>query len=161
MNIDTEIRPYRIDIPRPTWTTSTTDCEHTRWPEQPEGTGWSRGVPVDYLRELADYWANGFDWRAQEARLNEMPQFVTRIDGQDIHFLHVRSGKPDALPLVMTHGWPSSPVEFLRVIGPLTDPIPRTPSTWCSRASPATGCPRRSPARVGATSSGWLRPGQS
>jgi len=122
MNTDTEIRPYRIDIPAADVDDLHYRLEHTRWPEQPAGTGWSRGVPVDYLRELADYWAHGFDWPTQQARLNEIPQFVTTIDGQDIHFLHLRSGRPDALPLVLTHGWPSSPVEFLRVIGPLTDP---------------------------------------
>ena len=78
--------------------------------------------PVDYLMELADYWANGFDWRAQEKTLNEHPQFMTTIDGQDIHFLHVRSPEPDALPLILRHGWPGSFVDFLDVIGPLTDP---------------------------------------
>ena len=121
MNTDTEIRPYRIDIPAVDVDDLHHRLEHTRWPEQPAGTGWSRGVPVDYLRELAHYWAHGYDWPTQQARLNEIPQFVTTIDGQDIHFLHLRSGRPDALPLVLTHGWPSSPVEFLRVIGPLTD----------------------------------------
>ena len=121
MSTDTEIRPSRIDIPAADVDDLRYRLEHTRWPAQPAGTGWSRGVPVDYLRELADYWAHGFDWPTQQARLNEIPQFVTTIDGQDIHFLHLRSGRPDALPLVLTHGWPSSPVEFLRVIGPLTD----------------------------------------
>ncbi len=121
MNNDTEIRPHRIDIPQVDLDDLRDRLTHTRWPQQPEGTGWSRGVPVDYLQDLANYWANGFDWRAEEARLNDLPQFVTRTDGQDIHFMHVRSGKPDALPLIMTHGWPSSPVEFLRVVEPLTD----------------------------------------
>ena len=79
-------------------------------------------MPVDYLRELAEYWANGYDWRAHEARLNEFPQFVTEIDGLDVHFLHVRSPEPDALPLLLTHGWPNSFVEFTELIGPLTDP---------------------------------------
>ena len=79
-------------------------------------------MPLDYLRPLADYWARGFDWRAQEARLNAFPQFTTTIDGQTIHFLHVRSPNPDATPLLITHGWPSSFVEFTDVIGPLTDP---------------------------------------
>ena len=94
----------------------------TRWPPDVPGAGWSRGVPLDYLRRLAEYWADGFDWRRHEAQLNELPQFVTTIDGQDIHFLHIRSREPDALPLILTHGWPSSPVEFLKVLGPLTDP---------------------------------------
>ncbi len=77
---------------------------------------------MEYLKALADYWANGFDWRAQEAALNEIPQFLTDIDGQRVHFFHVRSPEPDALPLILTHGWPSSPVEFVKLIGPLTDP---------------------------------------
>jgi pimeloyl-ACP methyl ester carboxylesterase len=84
--------------------------------------GWSRGVPVDYLKGLVDYWRNDYDWRAQEVRLNELPQFTTTIDGANIHFLHVRSPEPDALPLIFTHGWPGSFVESLDVVGPLTDP---------------------------------------
>jgi pimeloyl-ACP methyl ester carboxylesterase len=79
-------------------------------------------VPLDYLKELAEYWRTTYDWRTHEARLNEYPQFTTEIDGQTIHFLHVRSPEPDALPLIITHGWPGSIVEFLEVIGPLTDP---------------------------------------
>ena len=79
-------------------------------------------MPLDYVKELADYWRTGYDWRAWEARLNEYPQFTTTIDGQNVHFLHVRSPEPDALPLILTHGWPGSIVEFLDVIGPLTDP---------------------------------------
>jgi pimeloyl-ACP methyl ester carboxylesterase len=122
MSTDTEIRPFQIDIPDADVDDLRDRLARTRWPAQPEGTAWSRGVPVEYLRELADYWAHGYDWRAHEARLNAIPQFVTTIDGQDIHFLHVRSGRPDALPLVLTHGWPSSPIEFLRVIEPLSDP---------------------------------------
>jgi epoxide hydrolase len=95
---------------------------HTRWPTRLPGLGWSRGIPLDYLKDLASYWQTSYDWRKHEARLNEIPQFVTQIDGQTIHFLHVRSPEPDALPLILTHGWPSSPVEFLKLIGPLTDP---------------------------------------
>lgn len=83
---------------------------------------WSQGLPLHYARELADYWRDGYDWRAQEARLNEFPQFLTSIFEHDVHFLHVRSTEPDALPLILTHGWPGSFVEFLDVIGPLTDP---------------------------------------
>jgi pimeloyl-ACP methyl ester carboxylesterase len=122
MDETTEIRPFRIDIPQADLDHLTDRLARTRWPDEPPGTGWSRGVPLDYLEELAAYWADGFDWRTQEARLNELPQFVTTIDGQDIHFLHVRSSEPSALPLLLTHGWPSSPVEFLKVIDPLTDP---------------------------------------
>lgn len=79
-------------------------------------------MPVGYLKGLAEHWATGFDWRAQEAALNEFPQFTVNIEGQKIHFFHVRSPEPDALPIVLTHGWPSSPAEFMEVVGPLTDP---------------------------------------
>jgi len=97
--------------------------ERTRWPHALAGTGWERGVPVDYLRQLATYWREGFDWRKQEQMLNAIPQFTTTIDEQPIHFLHVKSPEPGALPLILTHGWPSSPVEFVNVIEPLTDPV--------------------------------------
>ena len=90
--------------------------------ERLPGVGWSRGAPLKYLRELAEYWRTSYDWRQQEARINEFPQFATSIDGANLHFLHVRSPEPDALPLIVTHGWPGSVVEFLEVIGPLSDP---------------------------------------
>jgi epoxide hydrolase len=122
MGDTTGIRPFRIAIPQADLDDLIERLARTRWPDEPPGIGWSRGVPLDYLRELAAYWADGFDWRKQEAKLNELPQFVTSIDGQDIHFLHVRSAEPSALPLLVTHGWPSSPVEFLQIIDPLTDP---------------------------------------
>ncbi|HEX6445006.1 MAG TPA: epoxide hydrolase [Streptosporangiales bacterium] len=86
------------------------------------GVGWDYGAPVGYVRELAEHWRTGYDWRAHEAELNEYPQFTTTIDGANVHFLHVRSPEPDAVPLVLTHGWPGSVVEFLDVIGPLADP---------------------------------------
>jgi pimeloyl-ACP methyl ester carboxylesterase len=122
MSSTTEIRPFRIAIPQADLDDLADRLARTRWPDELPGVGWARGVPLGYLKELAAYWAGGFDWRKQEARLNELPQFVTTIDGQDIHFLHVRSPEPDAIPLILTHGWPSSPVEFLKVIEPLTDP---------------------------------------
>jgi pimeloyl-ACP methyl ester carboxylesterase len=121
-NTDSDIRPFRIQIPQRDLDDLHDRLASTRWPDEAPGTGWERGVPVGYLRDLAGYWQKGYDWRAAEAALNEIPQFVTTIDGQPIHFLHVRSAEPSALPLLLTHGWPSSPVEFLRVIGPLTDP---------------------------------------
>jgi epoxide hydrolase len=95
---------------------------NTRWPDQETVGDWSQGVPLAYLRELCGYWAGGYDWRPTEQRLNLLGQFRTGIDGLGIHFLHVRSPHRDALPLVITHGWPGSIVEFLKVIGPLTDP---------------------------------------
>jgi pimeloyl-ACP methyl ester carboxylesterase len=94
----------------------------TRWPDEETVDDWSQGVPLDYLRRLCAYWADDYDWRAREARLNAVPQFRTEIDGLGIHFLHVRSPEPDALPLVLTHGWPGSVVEFIESLGPLTDP---------------------------------------
>jgi pimeloyl-ACP methyl ester carboxylesterase len=122
MGENTEIRPFRIDVPQADLDDLRERLARTRWPGEPPGVGWTRGVPLGYLKELAAYWSDGFDWRKQEAKLSELPQFLTTIDGQDIHFLHVRSSVPSALPLLVTHGWPSSPVEFLEVIGPLTDP---------------------------------------
>jgi pimeloyl-ACP methyl ester carboxylesterase len=94
----------------------------TRWPEELPGVGWEDGVPLAYLRELVDYWLTSYDWREHEARLNELPQFTTAIDGQNLHFLHVRSPEPDALPLIVTHGWPGSIVELTEIIRPLADP---------------------------------------
>jgi pimeloyl-ACP methyl ester carboxylesterase len=94
----------------------------TRFPDQIEGTGWEQGIPTDYLRELVEHWRGGYDWRAHEARLNELPHFRTRIDGQSIHFVHARSARADAFPLLLMHGWPGSIVEFLDVIPRLTEP---------------------------------------
>jgi epoxide hydrolase len=119
---DTRIRPFRIDIPQADLDDLRQRLHRTRWPDELPRVGWTRGVPLGYLKELAGYWADGYDWRKQEARLNEFPQFVTTIDGQNIHFLHIRSPEADALPLLLTHGWPGSIVEFLNIIGPFTDP---------------------------------------
>ncbi len=118
-----EIRPFRVEIPQAALSDLRQRLARTRFPDEIPGVGWSRGVPLDYLRNLAHYWADGFDWREQEAKLNGLPQFTTTIDGQNIHFLHVRSPEPDALPLIISHGYPSSVVEFLDIIGPLTDPV--------------------------------------
>ena len=114
--------PFRIDVPESDLDDLRDRLVRTRWPDELRDAGWAYGVPVGYLRELADYWRSSYDWRAQEARLNEFAQFTTTIDGQNIHFLHVRSPEPDALPLIVTHGWPGSVAEFLEVIGPLSDP---------------------------------------
>lgn len=119
---DSSIQPFRVEISDAELGGLRQRLADTRWPEPLPGRGWDRGVPVDYLRRLADYWREGFDWRAQEARINSYPQFTTTIDGQTIHFLHVRSPQADATPLLLLHGWPGSFVEFLDVIGPLTDP---------------------------------------
>ena len=122
MTTASEIRPFRIDIPDADLDDLRERLARTRWPDGPDGDDWRAGVPAGYLRELAGYWRDGFDWRAQEARLNALPQFTTEIDGQTVHFLHVRSPEPDAMPLLVSHGYPSSVVEFLEVIGPLSDP---------------------------------------
>jgi pimeloyl-ACP methyl ester carboxylesterase len=119
---DRTIRPFRIEIPQPDLDDLRDRLARTRWPDELAGVGWSRGVPLGYLKELAIYWRDGYDWRKHEARLNQSPRFTTTIDGANVHFLHVRSPDPDALPLILTHGWPGSVVEFLNVIGPLTDP---------------------------------------
>jgi epoxide hydrolase len=119
---DTAIRPFRVAIPQADLDDLQERLARTRWPDELPGVGWSRGVPLGYLRELAEYWRTGYDWRAWEAKLNAYPQFTTTIDGANVHFLHVRSPEPDALPLILTHGWPGSVFEFLDVIGPLTDP---------------------------------------
>ncbi|HET7094411.1 MAG TPA: epoxide hydrolase, partial [Thermomicrobiales bacterium] len=119
---DTTIRPFQISVPQADLDDLRDRLARTRWPDEMPGVGWTQGVPLAYLRELAGYWRNGYDWRRHEARLNSFPQFTTTIDGQTIHFLHVRSPESDALPLVMTHGWPGSIAEFTEIIGPLTDP---------------------------------------
>jgi pimeloyl-ACP methyl ester carboxylesterase len=94
----------------------------TRWPDQIDGTGWEYGVPVAYMKDFVAHWQTKYDWREQEKQLNKLDQFTTKIDGLDIHFVHVRSKEKAAVPLVITHGWPGSFVEFQKVIGPLTDP---------------------------------------
>jgi epoxide hydrolase len=119
---DTAIRPFRIDIPQADLDDLRDRLHRTSWPDELPGVGWTRGVPLGYLKELATYWADGYDWRKQEARLNEHPQFTTTIHGANVHFLHVRSPEPDALPLLLTHGWPGSVIEFVNMIDPLTDP---------------------------------------
>ena len=117
-----EVTPFRIGIPQADLDDLRERLARARWPEAETVADWSQGVPHGYLRELCGYWADGYDWRATEARLNALPQFRTEIDGLRIHFVHVRSPHPQALPLILTHGWPGSIVEFLKVIGPLTDP---------------------------------------
>ena len=119
---DTAIRPFRVEVPQADLDDLGERLARTRWPLEPAGTGWSRGVPVGYLRELAEHWRTAYDWRRHEARLNRLPQFTTTVDGANLHFLHVRSPEPDATPLLLLHGWPGSVVEFLELIGPLTDP---------------------------------------
>src|ERR687896_654947 len=132
---DAEIRSFRIDITQADLDDLADRLARTRWtnelpPEErgggvqtgPVPPGWEYGVPLDYVKNLVEYWQTGYDWRTWEARLNSYPQFTTEIDGQNIHFLHVRSPEPDATPLILTHGWPNSVVEYLGLVDPLTDP---------------------------------------
>jgi pimeloyl-ACP methyl ester carboxylesterase len=121
-HLDAVIRPFRIEVPQADLDDLRDRLARTRWPDELPGVGWRYGVPLGYLRELAEYWRTSYDWRAQEARLNQIPQFTTTIDGANVHFLHARSPEPEALPLVITHGWPGSIVEFADLVGPLADP---------------------------------------
>ena len=117
-----EIAPFRLHVPQGALDDLAERLGRTRWPDELPGAGWGHGVPLARMRDLAEYWRAKYDWRAQEAKLNAFPQFTTEIDGANIHFVHVRSPEPDALPLIITHGWPSTVADFLDVIGPLTDP---------------------------------------
>ena len=122
-----DLVPFHLDVPEADLVDLRTRLARTRWPDRETvGTGdtrdWAQGIPLAYVQDLCRYWADGYDWRATEARINAFPQLTATIDGLGIHVLHVRSPEPDALPLVLTHGWPGSIVEFLKVIGPLSDP---------------------------------------
>ena len=117
-----EIRPFELEIPEADLDDLRERLARTRWSRELPGVGWSRGVPVGYLTELADYWRTDYDWREQEARLNGYPHSTTTIDGLDLHFVHVRSPEADALPLLLVHGWPGTFADFLDLVGPLTDP---------------------------------------
>lgn len=119
---NTEIKPFRIDFPQADLDELRDRLSRTRWPDALDGVDWGYGVPVDYLKGLAEYWRSQYDWRKHEEFLNKFPQFTTTINGQNIHFLHLRSPEPNAMPLIITHGWPGSFVEFMNIIGPLTDP---------------------------------------
>ena len=116
------VRPFRVDVPEEAVADLCRRLAATRWPDRETVADRSQGVPLDKLQALVRYWATSYDWRKAEARLNALPQFITEIDGLDIHFIHVRSPHEDALPLIMTHGWPGSVFELLNVTGPLTDP---------------------------------------
>ena len=119
---DPTIRPFRVDVPEEELADLRRRIAATRWPSKELVDDRSQGVQLATMQELARYWATDYDWRACEARLNALPQFTTEIDGVDIHFIHVKSRHEDALPLIMTHGWPGSVIELLETVGPLTDP---------------------------------------
>jgi epoxide hydrolase len=122
MTTSEQITPFRIDIPQADLDDLAARLAATRWPDEVTGAGTSYGMPLAVVKRLAERWAGGYDWRAHEACLNELPQYTTVIDGQNIHFLHVRSAEPEAVPLVLLHGWPGTVAEFARMIGPLTNP---------------------------------------
>ncbi|WP_455132614.1 epoxide hydrolase family protein, partial [Microbacterium aurum] len=117
-----DIRPFRIEIPQERIDGLRARLADAFWAGDRPEAGWAKGTPMSYLKDLAEYWRTEFDWRAVEARLNELPQFVTEIEGRPLHFVHVRSPEPGAVPLLLCHGWSSTFVEFLDVIGPLSDP---------------------------------------
>src|ERR671911_123026 len=119
---DLEVRPFRIDVPEADLVDLRRRIAATQWPEKETVADESQGVQLATIQELASYWATDYDWRTCEAKLNALPQFMTEIDGLDIHFIHVRSEHEDALPLIVTHGWPGSIIEQIKIIGPLTDP---------------------------------------
>ncbi len=114
-------RPFTIDIPQSQLDDLKARIALTRFPEQEIVEDWDQGIPLAYVKEVADYWANGYDWRRCEAALNAYPQFLIEIDGLDIHFLHIRSTNPNARPMILTHGWPGSVLEFMDVIAPLSE----------------------------------------
>src|SRR5215218_5489388 len=117
-----EVRRFRIEVPEEELVNLRQRIAATRWPSNELVEDRSQGVQLATMQELARYWVTDYDWRKGEARLNALPQFITEIDGVDIHFIHVRSPHENALPLIMTHGWPGSVVELLETVGPLTDP---------------------------------------
>jgi len=116
------IRPFQLHIPESALDDLKSRLARTRWPDELPGTGADYGATLSFVTEMGEYWRTTFDWRAQEAKINAVPQLTTTIDGQQVHFFHARSPEPRALPIILTHGWPSSSVEFLDLIGPLTDP---------------------------------------
>jgi pimeloyl-ACP methyl ester carboxylesterase len=119
---DSAIQPFKVHVPEAALVDLRKRIAATRWPDKETVADPSQGVQLAKLQELVRYWGSGYDWRKMEAKLNDLPQFTTNIDGIDIHFIHVRSRHPNALPLIITHGWPGSVIEQLKVIGPLTDP---------------------------------------
>ncbi len=118
----TEVRPFSIDVPEAALADLRRRILDTQWPEKETVADESQGVPLAMMQDLARYWATDYDWRKCEATLKALPQFITEIDGLDIHFIHVRSKHENALPLIVNHGWPGSIIEQLKLIGPLTDP---------------------------------------
>ena len=121
--MSTDITPFKVAVADTELDDLKRRLDNTRWPERETCDNWDQGIPLAYTQELARYWATDYDWRRFEARMNEWPQFTTEIDGIDIHFIHVQSPHEGALPMVISHGWPGSVVEFHKIIDALTDPV--------------------------------------
>ena len=136
---DAAVRPFRIEFPQDAIDDLRRRIKATRWPEQETVADDSQGVPLQTMQDLLRYWGTEFDWSACEARLNALPNFVTEVDGLDIHFLHIRSDHEDALPLIVTHGWPGSIIEQLKIIEPLTNPTAHGGSASDALAPGAVG----------------------
>jgi hypothetical protein len=134
------IKPFRIFVSNEVLADLKSRLQRTRWPEAELVDDWSQGTPLKWIKEVCQYWAEGYDWRSREALLNRFAQFTTEIDGLDMHFLHVRSPHPEAMPLIITHGWPGSVVEFL------------TPFTLFARRYPALAFPPSQRLSAGASS---------
>jgi hypothetical protein len=152
------MQPFQIAVPEADLADLRARLSRARWPAEPRGSADSYGIPLGRIKQLTAYWRDRYDWRAWETRLNEHPQFMTTIDGTNVHFLHVRSPEPGAVPLILSHGWPGTVVEYLDVIGPLSDPrrhgldpgtafhvvVPSLPGSGWSGPTPDTGWgPRR------------------
>ena len=141
-------RPFRVDVPQATIDRILNRVRDTQWPDRLDATDWRYGANWDYVRALAQYWVERFDWRKAEKNLNRYPQFLARVGDYDIHFYHVKGrGSPKPMPLILTHGWPGSVLEFIEAIGPLSDPAsfggsPRMPSTWWYLRCQATAFPQ-------------------
>ena len=159
----TDIRPFRVKIPDEALADLRRRIAATRFPEKETVADTSQGVPLATMQKLTRYWQTDYDWRKAEAKLNSFPQFITTIDGLDIHFIHVRSKNPNALPLIISHGWPGSVLEQIKLIGPLTDPAAhgakrKIRSTSSSPRCPATVFPASRPKPAG-DPNGWRAPG--
>jgi len=118
-----EINPYMIQISNDDLEDLKRRLLSTRWPEKETVEDWSQGIPLSYVKEISEYWLNEYDWRSREEYYNSFPQFITNIEGLDIHFIHIKSPHEEAKPLIISHGWPGSIVEFHKVIKPLIDPV--------------------------------------
>jgi epoxide hydrolase len=118
-----EIEPYRVHVPESDLVDLRERLARTRWPEASPAPGWTQGIPLELVQDLCRYWADGYDWRTAEARLNAVPQYLVRVHGIQVHVLHARSPYPNAFPLVLTHGWPGSVLELVGLAGPLSDPV--------------------------------------